>query len=187
MIRLVDEMLRAVKHGGGRDLSLEHEPRRVVDLVRHTIQLVEPLALARAMTLRQDVDGSLYASCSASRVERVLANLLGNAIEHSPGGGSVQVTAEPYAPEVCISVIDTGPGIPAEYHKHIFEPYWSKSPDGMRRCSGLGLAIAREIVEEHGGRIWLESTHAQSIGSMFRFTLPAARPPTPRSHEDQAP
>ena len=187
MIRLVDEMLRAVKDGGARDRQLEHEPRRVVDLVRHTIQLVEPLALARAMTLRQSVDGSLYASCSASRVERVLANLLGNAIEHTPGGGSVQVTAEPYGPEVCISVTDTGPGIPAEYRERIFEPYWSKSPDGMRRGSGLGLAIAREIVEEHGGRIWLESTHAQSTGSRFRFTLPAARPPTTRRHEDEAP
>jgi signal transduction histidine kinase/DNA-binding response OmpR family regulator len=187
MIRLVDELLRAVKVDSARAGHLDHEPRRVLDLVRHTIQLVEPLALARAMTLGHDVDNSLYASCNASRVERVLANLLGNAIEHTPGGGSVRVTAEPYGRDVCISVTDTGPGIPAEYRERIFEPYWSKSPDGSRRGSGLGLAIAREIVEEHGGRIWLESKHEPGTGSMFRFTLPAARPPASSSHEDEAP
>jgi signal transduction histidine kinase len=187
MFRLVDELLRAVKDSG-REPQLDREPWRVADLVRHTIQLVEPLALARDMTLAQDVDGELYASCIASRVERVLANLLGNAIEHTPGGGSVRVTAEPYGREVCISVTDTGPGIPAEYRERIFEPYWSKSPDGSRRGSGLGLAIAKEIVEEHGGRIWLESKQEQSTGSTFRFTLPAASPPpTPARYRDEAP
>lgn len=187
MIRLVDELLRAVKVDSARARHLDHEPQRVLDLVRHTIQLVEPLAMARAMTLAHDVDGGLYASCNASRVERVLANLLGNAIEHTPGGGAVRVTAEVHGPDVCISVTDTGPGIPVEYRARIFEPYWSKSPDGSRRGSGLGLAIAREIVEEHGGRLWLESKHEQGTGSMFRFTLPATRPPPPRPHDDEAP
>lgn len=188
MIRLVDELLRAVKDDRTRDPNHEHEPRRVIDLVRHTIQLVEPLALARPTELRQEVDASLYVSCSASRVERVLANLLGNAIEHTPGGGMVRVTAESYGQEICISVIDTGPGIPVEYRERIFEPYWSKSPDGSRRGSGLGLAIAREIVEEHGGRLWLESKHEQGTGSTFRFTLPAATPSeAPASPSDEAP
>jgi signal transduction histidine kinase/DNA-binding response OmpR family regulator len=188
MIRLIDELLRAVKDDGARDPQVEREPWRVADLVRHTIQLVEPLAQARDMRLVQDVDGHLYASCVASRVERVLANLLGNAIEHTPGGGSVRVTAEPYGREVCITVADTGPGIPPEYRERIFEPYWSKRPDGSRRGSGLGLAIAREIVEEHGGRIWLESKQEQSTGSTFRFTLPAAPPPqTPSRYVDEAP
>lgn len=176
MIRLVDELLRAVKDGKAPDPRPGRAPWRVADLVRHTIQLVEPLAHARAMALAQEVDAGLYATCNASRVERVLANLLGNAIEHTPGGGSVRVTAEPRGHEVCISVADTGPGIPVEYRERIFEPYWSKSPDGSRRGSGLGLAIAREIVEEHGGRLWLESNQEQGTGSTFRFTLPAAPP-----------
>ncbi|HWN71225.1 MAG TPA: ATP-binding protein [Haliangium sp.] len=188
MTRLIDELLRAVKVDRTRDSQLDREPWRVTDLVRHTIQLVEPLAMARDTRLLHDVDSDLYASCVASRVERVLANLLGNAIEHTPGGGAVRVTAEPWGREVCISVADTGPGIPAEYRERIFEPYWSKSPDGSRRGSGLGLAIAREIVEEHGGRIWLESKQEQSKGSTFRFTLPAAsRPPTPTPYIDEAP
>jgi signal transduction histidine kinase/DNA-binding response OmpR family regulator len=188
MIRLIDELLRAVKDEGARDARVDRESWPVAELVRHTIQLVEPLAQARDMRLVQDVDGSLYASCVAGRVERVLANLLGNAIEHTPGGGSVRVTAEQCGHEVCISVVDTGPGIPSEYRERIFEPYWSKSPDGSRRGSGLGLVIAREIVEEHGGRIWLESKPEQSTGSTFRFTLPAAPPPpTPSRYADEAP
>lgn len=175
MLNLLDELQRAVKDPAGRDTPPERTSRSAADLVRHTIQLVEPFAVARQLTLRQNVDAGLRVSCNPTGIERVLGNLLGNAIQHTPGGGTVYVWAEPRAGEVCVGVTDTGPGIPAEYRQRIFEPYWSKSPDGSRQGSGLGLAIAKEIVEEHGGQLWLESS--EGTGSTFCFTLPAAKSP----------
>jgi signal transduction histidine kinase/DNA-binding response OmpR family regulator len=175
MLNLLDELQRAVKDPAGRATPLERTSRGVADLVRHTIHLVEPFAVARQLTLTQDIDPSLHVSCNPTRIERVLGNLLGNAIQHTPGGGTVQVWAEPRGDEVCVGVTDTGPGVPVEYRQRIFEPYWSKSPDGSRQGSGLGLAIAKEIVEEHGGRLWLESS--EGTGSTFCFTLPAAKSP----------
>jgi signal transduction histidine kinase/DNA-binding response OmpR family regulator len=175
MLNLLDELQRAVKDPAGRETPLERTSRNVADLVRHTIQLVEPFAMARQLTLTQNVDAGLHVSCAPTRIERVLGNLLGNAIQHTPAGGTIHVWAEPRDGEVCVGVTDTGSGIPAEYRERIFEPYWSKSPDGSHRGSGLGLPIAKEIVEAHGGRLWLESR--EGTGSTFCFTLPAAKPP----------
>jgi two-component system, chemotaxis family, sensor kinase Cph1 len=103
-------------------------------------------------------------------VQQVLSNLVGNAIKFTPPGGSITVRAELAADgEVCLAVADTGPGIPNEQLPHIFGRFWQgKRTD--RRGVGLGLAIAKAIVEAHRGRIWVESQVGS--GTSFYFTVP---------------
>jgi signal transduction histidine kinase len=103
----------------------------------------------------------------------VLSNLLGNAIKFCSGGDSVLLRAVRAGDYVRFSVIDSGPGIEAEALAHIFEPYWS-APQHARKGTGLGLFIAKGIVEAHGGQLWAES--APSEGSAFHFTLPIVEP-----------
>jgi signal transduction histidine kinase len=106
----------------------------------------------------------------AARVQQVLSNIVGNAVKFTPRDGRITVCAESIGGEVRFAVIDTGPGIPAEQLPHIFGRFWqAKTSD--RRGIGLGLAIAKGIVEAHNGRIWVES-HV-GLGSTFYFTLPA--------------
>jgi signal transduction histidine kinase len=107
------------------------------------------------------------------RITQVLDNLLGNALKFTPAGGAIVVDVQTNKDEAEISVTDTGPGIPPEAVHRIFEPYWQvqKTRSGM----GLGLFIAKTIIESHGGRIWVESTVGQ--GTTFHFTLPSSNPP----------
>ena len=119
------------------------------------------------------------------RLGQVVANLLGNAIKFTPNGGRIQIEVKmgagysvsefssPEHNEVCISVSDTGIGIPKQYHDKIFERFGRAQMQGktVKEGVGLGLAIAKEIVEHHGGRIWVESEEGK--GSCFSFTLPA--------------
>jgi signal transduction histidine kinase len=104
----------------------------------------------------------------ASRIQQVLSNLVGNAVKFTPRQGTITVAADLLDTEVRFAVIDTGPGIPPEQVPHIFGRFWqAKSSD--RRGIGLGLAIAKGIVEAHNGRIWVESQ--VGLGSTFYFTL----------------
>ncbi len=118
------------------------------------------------------------------RVQQVLHNLLGNALRHTPAGGTITLTAaapaEGAGPTglVRITVADTGPGIAPADLAYVFERFW-RADRGRARAqggSGLGLAIARQLVEAQGGRIGVEST--LGTGSRFWFTLPAAPGPT---------
>jgi signal transduction histidine kinase len=108
----------------------------------------------------------------------VLANLVGNAVKFSPPRGKIEIGLEP-APDgercVVVSVRDGGCGIAPDEIPHIFDRYWQGERSRQTgRGAGLGLAIARGIVEAHGGRIWVESRPGE--GSTFRFSLPAAEP-----------
>lgn len=105
------------------------------------------------------------------RVQQVLSNLLGNAVRFTPRGGEIVLSAEVAGDDLRISVRDTGPGIAAEDIPRLFERYW-QAPKLMRAGSGLGLFIARGIVEAHGGTIGVNSTIGE--GSEFWFTLPLA-------------
>jgi signal transduction histidine kinase len=106
----------------------------------------------------------------SARIQQVLSNLVGNAVKFTPREGLVTVCAEQIDGEVRFAVIDTGSGIPAEQLPHIFGRFW-QARTSDRRGIGLGLAIAKGIVEGHNGRIWVES-HV-GLGSTFYFTLPA--------------
>lgn len=107
------------------------------------------------------------------RMGQVLLNLMGNALQYTPSGGSVQVTAVHKHDEVQIDISDTGIGIPPEHLPHLFTRFYraDKSRSRSGGGSGIGLTIARHLVEAHGGRIWVESQGAGK-GSTFSFTLP---------------
>ncbi len=109
------------------------------------------------------------------RVRQVLNNLLENAIKYSPNGGQITVTCEVEGDFVLVSVADQGQGIPQEYFNRVFDRFFQVDSASTRKSGGigLGLAIAKGIVEAHGGRIWVESAPGQ--GSVFRFTLPLFR------------
>jgi signal transduction histidine kinase len=109
------------------------------------------------------------------RVAQLLSNLVGNALKFTPAGGHVEVRAQPYGEGVLVSVTDDGEGIPSDQLPHVFDRFFQVSSPriGSRHGAGLGLPIARGIVEAHGGTIWIES--APGRGTTVRFTLPPAR------------
>ncbi len=109
------------------------------------------------------------------RIGQVLLNLLGNALQHTPSGGRVQISAIREQDDICISVSDTGVGIPAEHLPHLFTRFYrvDKSRSRAAGGSGIGLTIAKHLVEAHNGRIWGESP-GPSRGSTFTFTLPVS-------------
>ena len=113
-------------------------------------------------------DGLPRVAADPERLQRVLFNLIQNAIRHTPADGSVTVLAAPLADGLEVEIADTGPGIPAGDREHIFEPF--RRGNGEGGGAGLGLAISRVIVEAHGGRIWLEPG---GTGARVRFSLQA--------------
>jgi signal transduction histidine kinase len=112
---------------------------------------------------------SAFVDADSDRLLQVLSNLVGNALKFTPAGGQVSLNQVTTQDEVEISVIDTGPGVPAESRRTIFEKF-SQVLGYDPRSLGLGLYIAKSIVEAHGGRIWV-SSHV-GPGSTFTFTLP---------------
>jgi signal transduction histidine kinase len=111
----------------------------------------------------------------AGRVLQVLSNLVGNALKFTPKGGRITIRADAAPGGVRFSVTDTGQGIPPEQLAKIFGRFWQANP-ADRRGIGLGLTIAKGIVEAHGGRIWCESKVGE--GTTFYFTLGSTLPPT---------
>jgi histidine kinase len=111
----------------------------------------------------------------AARITQVLVNLLGNALQYTPSGGSVTVKAWAEAREVLVAVRDTGAGVAAEHLPHLFERFYrvDRSRSRAGGGSGIGLTISKYLVEAHGGRIWAESPGV-GRGSSFTFTLPLA-------------
>ena len=104
-----------------------------------------------------------------TRIGHVFANLLSNALKYTPAGGTVTISATAEEKSVVFSISDTGRGIPEEYIARIFEPFFRVPEQGAGTGAGLGLAIAKEIVEAHGGTVGVESREGQ--GSRFTFTL----------------
>jgi signal transduction histidine kinase len=137
-------------------LTVELAETRLDGLIEACLRGLESEAHARKITLDADFDGATAVLCAPEKVERVLYNLLANALRHTPTDGSVAVRVRPLASEVCVSVEDTGSG---------FRP---ESAQG----TGLGLAIARGFVEHQGGRLWHENR--PDGGARISFTLHAA-------------
>ena len=123
------------------------------------------------MSLEARVAESATARCAPDKVERVLLNLLVNALRHTPSDGSVAILVEEDLDGVRVTVEDTGDGLSPESLRRMFERFWRGDPARSARGAGLGLAIARGLVEAHGGRIWAENRPGG--GARISFTLPA--------------
>ncbi len=168
MNRLVRDLLDAAQIDAGR-LRAEPRPEALRTIVEDVVDGFTGAAREKCVRLATEVP-ALAVLCERDLVLRVLSNLIGNALKFTPAEGRIAVSAVERGEEVEIAVADTGPGIPADAMEHLFARYWQRGAD--RRGSGLGLYIARGIVEAHGGRIWVESE--LGAGTTFRFTLPRA-------------
>jgi histidine kinase len=173
--RLVDD-LQELSRVEARAYSLDIHPAGLASLVQTTVKRLSPQANAKHIEIHPNLPADLpQVLADEDRITQVLTNLLDNAIAYTPEGGSVTIGAAQAENEIQISVADTGPGIPAEHLPHIFERFYRADKSRTRRAgggSGIGLTIARHLVEAHGGRIWAQSTEGQ--GSKLTFTLKKA-------------
>ncbi len=172
--RLVHDLLDAGRIDAGH-LVLCPEPLSLPQLFDEAVLLLGPLSTEREVRCEATVGEAVPpVLADRERVLQVLSNLVGNAIKFSQPGGAVELSAEPAGHEVRCAVQDSGPGIDPADLPHLFERYWQGAhKEGADRAgAGLGLAIAKGIVEAHGGRIWVETSSGP--GSRFVFTLPAA-------------
>jgi signal transduction histidine kinase len=170
---LVDDLFELARIDAGA-LTLELRAAPVDGLVESCLRGLEAEAQSRHVRLEALIDGSVPSvRCAPDKVERVLYNLLTNALRHTPSDGSVAVRVEPRAEDVCVMVEDTGNGLPSEALRRAFDRFWRSDPARSGDAgAGLGLAIARGLVEAQGGRIWAENRPGG--GAIVSFTLPAA-------------
>ena len=166
---LVNDVLDLSQVEAGR-FALYREDVDLGDLIDEAVAAVKPLIDKKLLSCKATLEGDLRVYCDATRIRQVVLNLLSNAARFTDSGG-VYVTAKRGERTVTVSIRDTGPGIARADVQRIFEPFY-QAANGQRQQdgSGLGLAISQQFVEQHGGRLWLESELGQ--GSTFHFELP---------------
>jgi signal transduction histidine kinase len=168
--RLVDDV-RALSLAEAGQLLLKRERVSLRDVLTGIATNFGPLAETQNVQLQwQPPNDALEAAVDAQRVQQIIANLLSNALHHTPPGGTITVDARNGQDDVEITVTDTGPGITPEDLPHVFDRFWRGDTARRSDSSGLGLAIVRGLAEAHGGRAWAESTPGQ--GSAFHISLP---------------
>ena len=168
------EDLRTLVLSDAGSLVLNREPVDPTALVHDVLESFKPQAAAAEVNLVGELDdGVPVVELDPARMRSAIANVISNAIRHTPHGGSVRVGVQSAGDQVTISVTDTGDGIPATLLPHVFERF-VKSPGSTG--SGLGLAIVHDIVTAHSGKIEIEST--PGVGTSVRTTL-HAEPQTP--------
>ncbi|WP_437631162.1 ATP-binding protein [Sorangium sp. So ce854] len=172
MERLISDLLDAARLDDGH-LAVESSACAARSLIADALEAFELQIAAKELSLSSDVRGDAEALCDRARIGQVLSNLIGNAVKFTPRGGSIGVRVQADGGHVLFAVSDSGPGIPPEQIPHLFERFWQGTA-AARQGTGLGLYIARGIVDLHGGRIWAESSPGH--GSTFLFTLPRAPP-----------
>jgi signal transduction histidine kinase len=165
---LVDDLFELTALDAGA-IEAETERARLEDVVRSAMAACAPLASAKGLVVERRLDGAAAASCSP-RMVRVLQNLLQNAIRHTPADGTVRIEARRRPDGVEVAVEDTGEGIPPDALGKVFDPFWRGDAARTTPGSGLGLALAKRIVEALGGDIRVES--APAAGSRFAVLLP---------------
>jgi signal transduction histidine kinase len=169
MNRLIADLLDAVRLQSGT-LSLNLEVVRVIDIVQQSEDTFRPLAEERKISFCVECPprpGKVRVD--PVRVSQVLGNLIGNALKFTPASGTVTLRVGVHSGPAQFEVADTGPGIDQTQLRHVFQDFW-QARKGDGRGVGLGLAIAKALVEAHGGEIWVEST--VGAGSTFCFTVP---------------
>jgi signal transduction histidine kinase len=174
---LIDDLFELSRLDAGA-LALNVEPGSLGDLVSDTLEVLQPQAAQKGLHLRGQVDDGLSpVLMDAARVQRVLYNLVQNAIRHTPPDGTVLLEAQEEQETVRVDVVDSGEGIASDDLPRIFERFYrgEKSRARGHGGAGLGLAIAKGLVEAHGGQIWAQSVPGQ--GARFSFVLPKASDP----------
>lgn len=174
VLRLINDLLDIEKMRAGK-LQMEFEPGALSEIVKRSVEAVSGLAEQRRVGIEVDVPAEFVVRADAARIVQVLINLLANALKYSAESGTVTVRAVAIdSTAVRVNVIDTGCGIAPEYHESVFEKFEQASGAtmeiGKSKGTGLGLAISKAIVEQHGGKIGVESDLGK--GSCFWFTLP---------------
>ena len=170
--QLINDLFELAQLDAGL-LELRIETSSVQDLISDTLESMSAQARAQKLTLSGSVDDELSpVDIDPQRVQRVLYNLVQNALHHTPPDGTISIQARDAGEEVQVEVKDTGEGIPESELPHIFQRSYRVDPARTRGSggAGLGLSIVLGIVEAHGGRIWVESGLGK--GSSFTFTLP---------------
>jgi len=173
MTRLIADLLDLAQIQAGK-LAVEQRPEDVEGLIRDCVEMLRPLAATK--DLKGMASAGLHVRCDRERVLQILSNLVGNAIQFTPEGGSIFIAAQDTGHEVRFSVRDTGQGISEEELPRIFDRFWQAQRKN-RAGVGLGLSIAKGLVEAQGGRLSVEST--LGAGTTFFFTLPLAAEITP--------
>jgi two-component system sensor histidine kinase BaeS len=168
---LVDDLFELAQIDAGV-LTLELRRTDIADIVSATVQMLGPEAATRRVGLASQVANGTTVVVAPEKIERVLANLISNALRHTPADGSIAVRLEELPLEVCIHVEDTGTGFAAGTSTRAFERFWRGDRARSGGGAGLGLAIAHGLVEAHGGRIWAENR--PQGGARVSFSLPTA-------------
>ena len=169
--RLIDDLMDLTSLDAGQ-LRLAVETVDASSVVDETLEVFGPAAAAHGIVLTgHTARGELLAHCDRGRILQVLGNLVGNAIKFTRPEGTIEISAAPHPDGVLFSITDTGPGIADEHRGAIFERFW-QTRTAKQPGVGLGLYLAKCIVEAHHGRIWVESEVGR--GSIFYFTVPAA-------------
>jgi signal transduction histidine kinase len=170
MSRLIQDLLDASRVQTGQ-LLLERVVTGPQSILMESLEMLQPLATHADVQLETDVESGLPAvRVDRQRLVQVLSNLVGNALKFTPAGGRILMAAHAHDGGVRFTVSDTGAGIPPEQLPLIFGRFWQARSD--RRGLGLGLSIAKGIVEAHGGSIWANSE--VGVGSTFGFDVPQA-------------
>jgi len=177
LARLVDDLQELSRVEAGA-YPLDIRPVAVSTLVNTTLKRFAAQAQAKLIILRADLPADLPpVLADQDRITQVLTNLVGNALQYTPEGGQVTIQSTHHGDEILFSVVDTGVGIPAEHLPHLFTRFYRVDKSRSRQAgggSGIGLTIARHLVEAHGGNI-LARSEGEGHGSTFTFTLKVAK------------
>ena len=173
MMRLVEELLEFSRLESGQ-ITMVKEPVDLKELLQQCHEIFLMRAEEKHLQLKTEIEPLSPVTGDIDRLEQVFNNLLDNALKHTPSGGKVSIIArQPHPNLVEIAVTDTGPGIPGEQLRHVFERFYKADPSAGKTGAGLGLAIARQIVRAHGGDINVKSALGQ--GTEFLVRLPVNR------------
>jgi signal transduction histidine kinase len=172
MMRLVEELLEFSRLESGQ-ITMVKEPVDLKELLHQCYEIFLMHAEEKGVNLKKDIVPLPTIIGDIDRLEQVFSNLLDNALKHTPSGGDINIIARHPNPNFAeISITDTGPGIPAEQMRHVFERFYRADPSAGKAGAGLGLAIARQIVLAHRGDIMAKSTLGK--GTEFVVRLPAS-------------
>ncbi|MDQ2772530.1 MAG: ATP-binding protein [Bacteroidota bacterium] len=173
LLSMVGQLIDVARLDAGAGIKLAPGPLHLAEIVDYATRTVQPQLRDKQLRLDLQLSDNLPAVyADAEKTTWVLINLLSNAIRYSPVAAPLVIRAMPWGEMVRVSVEDCGPGIPAEFHKRIFQRFAGGPGPVGKGSSGLGLSIAREFIDAQGGRLWVESP--PDCGSRFMFTLPVA-------------